>query len=428
MERGPSPVPDDPDEAMNDQTAPDRLCARMTALAWLRSLVLAALLCCPAVAALAGGFAGTFNGISNAAGMVLSLQEADGRLVGRLTAPDGRRFAINGARREMLVNSESDEAGPSGAQGELRLGDAPQAVAFFRLEERPLGVQLLFIPVSGDGRPDMSKARDYPFLKQGVNVSSMQAVAPPPGAGKAVDLLEFIDGYRQWPSRDVARIYESLSERDKGLVQIYDHAGTDILWRVCASNPPNDVMTEAQLAEILDRQQTDCASLTPIVEQARAGGLFPEFLRRARFQFEIIREMALCDRGQSSPTKCADVSALGAPLIAHWRDARSIMLELLPEGTEAATAPKQEPQPETLASVAPAAIEPVSDGAPLPSPRPLAGEAIAPTLPLRASLADDGMAVASGDARDRQGIAGEGRRIARLRRAGLHLPLSNPRS
>jgi hypothetical protein len=387
----------------------------------LMALVLFLVVTSAATFAQAGGFGGNFKGISTAAGMSLALQEVEGRLVGRLVVSDGRSFALNGARREVQVNSAGDETAAAGAQGELRIGSSPQAVAFFRIEERPLGVQFLFIPVTGGGKPDMTKARDYSFLRQGVSLPAAQSAASSLPTGKTVDLLAFIDGYRNWPPADVAKFYNALNERDKGLVQIYDHASADVLWRVCSSNPPHTNFPQASLDEILDRQQTDCSSLLPLVKQAEASGLFAEFLRRARFQFEVIREMALCDRGQSSPTTCADVSALGAPLIAHWRDARSIMQSLLPEGTQVATAPVANSE-KSSSKKSSSEIAPSLGEKQVPQARPdTAGMA---RLPLRASLADDGMS----DEVQELSIKNEGRSIAKMRRSGLYLPLRNPRT
>jgi hypothetical protein len=141
--------------------------------------------------------------------------------------------------------------------------------------------------------------------------------------------------------------------------------------------------------------------------------LFPEFLRRARFQFEIVRETILCDRGQSSPNKCADVSALGAPLIVNWRELRSIFNELVPD-EPVVTQPLDEPvtvaEPEARQSE-----EPQAARVPLP--------------PLRASIADvPEVAMPSAPAgRSKAERAKEGRFVALERRRGHPLPLSDPR-
>ncbi len=367
----------------------------------------------PVVPLWAASFTGNYHGIAVAAGMSLSLQETGGRLVGRLAAADGRSYALNGALSDDKPGSDKKSGGAitRGAQGELRLGGQALAVAFFRLEERPLGIQFLFIPVKDDGKPDMSLAHDYSFLAQGVDVRSKQRFIAAPTGDQKVDLLRFIDEYRQWAPRDVARVYERLSERDKGLIELYDHASGDILWRVCATNPPNEFVTQPMIDELLDRQHITCAELTPLTERAEKGGLFPEFLRRARFQFQIIRETILCNRGQSSPGKCADISALGAPLIVHWRDVRSILQELAPATPVTADEPAS-PEPDVVAV---AAQSDEDHHVPLP--------------PLRTSLADvpnetRGHATA---ARNHNIVVREGRTIAKLRRRGLHLPLRDPR-
>lgn len=382
---------------------------RASSVRILASLAAVAVFLALVAPARAASFTGNFHGIASAAGMTLNLQEVQGRVVGRLSAADGRKYALNGER-----GGEG-----KGAQGELRLGGSAEPVAFFRIEERPLGIQFLFMPVKADGKPDMAMARDYSFLAQGVAIAAKShfIAAPPPG--EKVDLLRFIDEYRQWDPRDVARIYAGLSNRDQGLIQLYDHASADVLWRVCSTNPPNDVVPQAMEDELLDRQHTSCAELMPLVLTAQAGGLFPEFLRRARFQFEIVRETALCNRGQSSTSKCADVSALGAPLIVHWRDASSIMRELSGTGSEQAeTHEDEDAQTETL-SAAPGAMTPYAPPPSAPAEE-TAAKKVAP--PLRASIAD-----VPAEMRPAQIILREGRKVAKSRRLGIRLPLSDPR-
>jgi hypothetical protein len=310
----------------------------------------------------AAGFTGNFNGIADAAGMTINLQEVQGRVVGRLVA-GGKDFALTGVRSE------------KGVQGSLRVGGAAADVAFFRMEERPLGIQFLFIPAKADGKPDLDTAREYSFLAQGVAVPADNHYIAAPPAGEKIDILRFIDEYRQWDPRDVARIYSALDERSQGLIQLYDHATADLLWRICSTNPPNENMPQAKLDELLDRQQTKCADFMPLVAAAQKGGLFPEFLRRARFQFEIVRETVLCNRGQSSASKCADVSALGAPLIVHWRDAASIMRELAGDTTMAA-------------NDSGGAANNADPGAMTPYPSPPAQAAVPVSVPLRASVAE----------------------------------------
>ncbi len=347
----------------------------------------------------AASFTGNFHGIAAAAGMTLNLQEVDGRVVGRLSAADGKKYALNGER-------SADQS--KGAQGSLRFGSSADAVGFFRLEERPLGIQFLFMPVRADGKPNMDLARDYSFLAQGVAVAAKSHFMAAPPAGAKIDVLRFIDEYRQWDPRDVARIYAGLDNRDHALVQLYDHASADVLWRVCSTNPPNDVVSQAMVDDLLDRQRTSCADLMPIVLGAQSGGLFPEFLRRARFQFEIIRETVLCNRGQSSTSKCADVSALGAPLIVRWRDAASIMRELsrMPE-------PERDMPPQSVAE--PGAMAPYAAA-------PEAPAETVKTPPLRATIAD-----VPAEMRPAKHILREARKVVKSRRLGIRLPLADPR-
>lgn len=272
----------------------------------------------------AAEFAGGYDGIGDAAGMVLTLQQVGTRVVGRLTTPGGSVYAINGERAGI-------DSGDT--QGALRLSGSEGDAAFFHIEERPLGLQFLFIPAAA-GQPDMAASREFSFLKRGVRPALPAASAEPASRYRPapldtrVDITAFIDGFRGWDPRDTARLYAGLDDRTRGLILLYDHATAELMWRLCEAAPAEETPEAARLAEMLERQQSDCATYLPLVEAARESGVFPEFLRRAQFQFEIVRATALCDRGETPAAKCADISALGAPLILRWRSAGSIMADM----------------------------------------------------------------------------------------------------
>ena len=115
---------------------------------------------------------------------------------------------------------------------------------------------------------------------------------------------------------------------------------------------------------------------------AQKGGLFPEFLRRSMFQLELVRATVLCDRGETPAARCADVSALAAPLVLRWRRADAIMRDLARAGgvepEEPAIVPVAEvpvakaPEAEGRAAEASAPEAPVTAvrGVPLPLIRP----------------------------------------------------------
>lgn len=294
-----------------------------TVRAGLSLLALGALMLASALAARAASLAGGYDGIGEAAGMSMTLSQAERRVAGRLLLKGGIAYALNGER-----------AGPSSgsAQGALRAVGATRDSAFFHVEERPLGLQLLFIPARADGTPDIGASREYSFLKRGVRPTIGPDAAPSyqPAPAGPVDVLAFIDGFRGWAPRDTARLYALLDERSRGLILLYDHATAEILWRLCEA-PPGKTSLEAQrLGEMLERQQTDCADYLARVAAARKGKLFSEFLRRSQFQLELIRATVLCDRGETSQARCADVSALGSPLILRWQRAQAIMATLSP--------------------------------------------------------------------------------------------------
>ena len=268
------------------------------------------------VAATAASFSGQFEGIGTAIGMTLTLEESEGRVVGRFAPGRGDPFSLNGRR--------TGEA----AQGSLA---RPGQSYFFHLEPRPLGVQFLLIPKAPGGGPDISGSTDYSFVQHGLHVPQPSAFQVAPPRGIAVDIIDFIDGFRDWDPVDMARIYASLDDRYKELIQLFDHAASEVVWRVCATSPPNVSFPQSELDRLLERQQATCDRYLTSVAKVRDAGLLNEFLRKANFQFELIRETVKCDRGQSPETKCADVSAMSGPLMVRWRRATDIMSELVGE-------------------------------------------------------------------------------------------------
>ena len=306
----------------------------------------------------AASFSGQFDGIGTAVGMTLTLEESEGRVVGRFASGRGDPFSLNGRR--------TGEA----AQGSL---SRPGQSYFFHLEPRPLGVQFLLIPKAPDGSPDITGSTDYSFVQQGLNVPQPSAFQAAPPRGISVDIIDFIDGFRDWDPVEMARIYASLDDRYKELIQLFDHAASEVVWRVCATSPPNASFLQSELDRLLERQHATCDRYLSSVASVRDAGLLNEFLRKANFQFELVRETVKCDRGQSPETKCADVSAMSGPLMVRWRRATDIMSELV--GDEGATEPVQ--QVEAVEMELPSiTVEPQSDiaetqgGFPLPVQRP----------------------------------------------------------
>ncbi|MEP2830712.1 hypothetical protein [Parvibaculum sp.] len=268
----------------------------------------------------AAPFNGGYDGIGDAAGMSLTLSQMEKRVVGSMVFSGGATYTLNGER----------EAAASGtAQGVLSLRGG-ETGAFFHIEERPLGVQLLFIPATANGEPDLAQSSEYSFLKRGVRPTLTEDARPRyrPAPGEPVDILVFLDGFRGWSPDDTARLFAGLPETQRALILLYDHATAELMWRLCEAAPEEGTLEDRRLADMEERQQLGCEQYLPLVEAAKAGGLFPEFLRRSQFQLELIRATVLCDRGETGVARCADVSALGAPLILRWRRADAIMREL----------------------------------------------------------------------------------------------------
>ncbi len=264
--------------------------------------------------AIASGFTGQFEGIGTAGGMTLTLQEANDRVVGRFHSGRGEAFSLNGRRTGDAAQGSVERSGQS---------------FFFHIEERPLGIQFLLIPKTPEQEPDIAGATDYSFVQKGLQLPKPSVYRAAPPRGIDVDIVQFVDAFRDWDPADMARIYVSLESRYRELIQLFDHAAAEVLWRVCTTTPPNTVFDTSNLEQMLERQRTDCGSYLKSITAVRDAGLLNEFLRKSNFQLELIRETVKCDRGLSPETKCADVSAMSGPLMLRWRRAEDIMRELV---------------------------------------------------------------------------------------------------
>ncbi|MEQ9520045.1 MAG: hypothetical protein RLN89_11475, partial [Parvibaculum sp.] len=166
--------------------------------------------------------------------------------------------------------------------------------------------------------------------------------------------------------------------------------------RICTIKPPSADFTQDDLNRLLDRQGTNCADYLLAVDRARKDGLLGEFVRKANFQFELIRETVKCDRNQSPDTKCADVGAMTSPLLLRWRRAIDLMVALSGEpeampATSQASPPATVPEPrQVVAPIASSATVETTVPAVVPEPRaaalPTSDDAPIPVAPLRGSL------------------------------------------
>lgn len=312
----------------------------------------------------AATFSGGYDGIGDAAGMSLTLSQIDRRVVGSLSLQGGAVYTLNGERADIQSGTVQGALGAGGGQRD----------AFFHIEERPLGLQFLFIPATVDGTPDIGRASEYSFLKRGVRPTITDDASPryKPAPEEPVDVLAFIDSFRSWSPGDTARLYAGLPERQRALILLYDHATAELMWRICEAAPQEGSIAARRLADMQERQQTGCEPYLRVVERAKKGGLFPEFLRRSQFQLELIRATVLCDRGETGPARCADVSALGSPLILRWRRADAIMRDIA--GSDAEPDVRADEREAEIAAAQEAEVPPVAPGAPVPLPRPSGGE------------------------------------------------------
>lgn len=170
-------------------------------LLWTLLSVLALISIPPDRAAATTTIAGDYVGIADSAGATLSLDEEDGRVVGRFARADGSVFDVNGRRTG------------DAAQGALTHDDGS---AFFYLEPRSFGLKFEFIPVA-EGEPNLDDVRAYSLVPKGPDdagsITGEPVSAPEPGqAEEPVRTVEVL----------MSRDDRGVNLADRG--EVLDHA------------------------------------------------------------------------------------------------------------------------------------------------------------------------------------------------------------
>ncbi len=285
----------------------------------LLAVVVAGLLLLPAAHAQSGGtFSGRYVGFALSEGVVASIAEDNGRVVGQYTDSAGKVFALNGQRVG------------EGAQGLL---ERDGVKAFFQFESRPLGIQFLYIPSSDTGRPDMANALQAALARDNVDVETLLGQAPRPAGNGAVVLLEGAEG------EELASQYADLAPRERELIRLFDHVQAHLTGRLCSSVKAGDLSeTHRAVALALERQQAGCSAISTLKDRAFASDNYDDFETRLAIQQELLTTTMSCNAGDNNAETCQTAGAMNAAMFEQWRRAAVIYAEVADRGgTGAAT-------------------------------------------------------------------------------------------
>ncbi|MGD1935488.1 MAG: hypothetical protein ACFB0Z_13480, partial [Candidatus Phaeomarinobacter sp.] len=178
-------------------------------------------------------FSGRYVGFALSDGVVASIAEQSGRVIGQYTDATGKVFSLNGQRVG------------EGAQGLL---ERDGVKAFFQFEARPLGIQFLYIPSNETGNPDLANAVQAALARDNVDVETLLGQAPRPAGNGGVVLLDGAEG------EQLAVQYAELAPRERELIRLFDHVQAHLTGRLCTAVKTGDLAeTHRAVALALER-------------------------------------------------------------------------------------------------------------------------------------------------------------------------------
>lgn len=255
---------------------------------------------------------GGYVGIDQAEGWRLLLAPVE---VEGAPAFDGRFIDETGA-------STGFTAVPVGPDAEAQVQFA-DAMAFFRLSPRPVGLMLSWVPMDQDGRLAVEASAVFPFVRDDVAIpSAPERIAPPPESETAsFSAVAFLRSYEFWTPEETGRAYASMTGRSKALIKLYASVHTDILWKLCQSRSTPPGLTEA-----LDGQAVDCPALLGAMADIQRRGLFSAYKSDLAPEQAALIDAMRCAMGVYRPQEdCVAISRVTSERALSLETAASIL-------------------------------------------------------------------------------------------------------
>ena len=230
-------------------------------------------------------------------GAYYGVDAAEGWRIELEPTPDGfsGRFIDHTNRVTPFVASGS---GASAVADRVTIGDG---AAFFDLTAHPIGLFLVWIPVSNTDDLIVEDMQSFSFLRADVTLPEPpEDLAPPPiEITPSFDSMSFLNSYEFWSPDAVGRGYASLTPRSRILIRLYALVHADVLWKLCraAVEPPG-------LFEALDGQGVTCADVLDRVAQIQRSGAFTQFKADLAVEKEALMRAASCAMGGLDEERC----------------------------------------------------------------------------------------------------------------------------
>lgn len=250
------------------------------------ALALALALSALAAPAARAELSGSYFGLDAAEGMTLRIARQGEGFTGEFR--DGRGGATPFEANDVLGAAEAALTIDGGA-------------VVLRMEEEPLGAQVVMIPLAPDGALLTDRARAFIFLREGAALPEKpeRYLPPPQRVGQSVAPEVFIDSYPFWPPDGVALGWEGTPARYRSLIRLFPAVQTDILWKMCKAS-----QRRAGLAEALRGQGVLCADVVSAIDGARERGQFVRYKAEVDAEREQLLTAISCstDYRRNSPT------------------------------------------------------------------------------------------------------------------------------
>lgn len=206
-----------------------------------------------------------------------------------------------------------DEKGQS--TGFVAFGDGANAEAqvvfsngeaFFRIEARPIGMMLRWVPINEDGQLAVEATQSFPFIRDDVSMPAEpdDLATPPNDVSSSFNSIAFVKSYEFWTPEQTGRAYASMTPQSRTLIKLYSAVHTDILWKLCQART-----TPEGLSEALDGQSIDCPTLLSTMADIQRRGVFASYKSDLAPERAALLDAMRCATGTLRPRDlCIEIS------------------------------------------------------------------------------------------------------------------------
>lgn len=238
---------------------------------------------------------GEYSGIDSADGwqLVLTPVEVDGR-----PAFDGQFVDERGQTTGFVAFLEGQ-----GAEAQVAFSNGE---AFFKLDPRPAGLTLSWVPIDAEGRLATEASQDFPFIREDLTIPALpeDLASAPSEVTESFSAIAFVKSYEYWTPEQTMRAYASIEPQARTLIRLYAMVHGDILWKLCQSD-----LEPRLLVEALEGQGVDCRGLLATMSDIQTRGAFGAYKADLAPERSALLDAMRCAAGALRPRDlCVDIS------------------------------------------------------------------------------------------------------------------------